>query len=344
MIDTIKAYAPIHLLHLDEKGSMVNKERLQAYIEKLPSDKIVWGYPNTRLESKERGVFRIWVDQYNNVMIQGSLCKFYFGNNIQTLNKYKVKKAIAMLEQALQLSLADFKVSRLDVSTNIPTYYEVSRYLTTFEGIERWRNEKCTIKEEITGRSFRQTQRSLLLYNKGREVRAKRNKNSNNFSVNKDRQNEEELLKAMGNKVLRIEYRYLKNVGKQIWGEDLYFWQLGYKRVYAQLVRDWFRTLCNLNFREQIIPDLSDIKGVKDLIKALLIGGIDCFGGYTVVMKILEGYCPKDNAEKSKKSRLKKFLTELKHNDILDSLGGELLHEVKRKAIPIALKQLGKRS
>ena len=48
----------------------------------------------------------------------GSLCKFYLGDNFQTLNRSDVKKAIEMLSDTLHLPFEQATVSRIDAAQN----------------------------------------------------------------------------------------------------------------------------------------------------------------------------------------------------------------------------------
>ncbi|MDP8202387.1 MAG: hypothetical protein P9M11_09665 [Candidatus Tenebribacter burtonii] len=61
--------------------------------------------------------------------IMGSLTKYYFGNNIQMLTRQEINKAIKKLEQRLDFSLDNFRISRLDIAANFEMNYSLSSYL-----------------------------------------------------------------------------------------------------------------------------------------------------------------------------------------------------------------------
>ena len=61
--------------------------------------------------------------------INGSLTKYYFGNNIQTLTRQEINEAIKKLEQRLDFSLDNFRFSRLDIGVNFEMDYSISSYL-----------------------------------------------------------------------------------------------------------------------------------------------------------------------------------------------------------------------
>ncbi|RYD51401.1 MAG: hypothetical protein EOP52_10430 [Sphingobacteriales bacterium] len=340
MIDTITAYQDIHLLGITENELMQHVSDLGA--------EIVWGHPKKRMH--EYAKFRVWLT-YGKVMIQGSLCKLYFGNNLETLNRRDTKKAVEKLEKLLGLPLEGFTLSRLDFSENIPTDKNVGTYIQSFEGIDKWKTEKHAVGEDSTGKYFKQSIKHLLIYDKAREIHHKRKKrnwpildrskiNPNDFR-NKER--EDELLEQSSRKFLRIEYRYVKNVSAQLKRDRVSPLDLSQREIYFHLVREWFKVISKIHYREEVLPDLDNINNISAMEDVLMKAGVVHLGGKDAVLKGIRGIQANTPALKSRKSRFAQRVKKISSNDLLDGFGKELFLEIRRKAVRIALKHLEKR-
>jgi hypothetical protein len=65
----------------------------------------------------------------NYLSIEGSLCKFYHGDNFRTLEFGEVKKAIEKIEDFLEIPLTHGIIERLDFATNLNLDRPVVQYM-----------------------------------------------------------------------------------------------------------------------------------------------------------------------------------------------------------------------
>lgn len=343
MTDTIKAYLLLWELGLTE-------DQLREHIQNIhPS--IQWGKWNTSNspESNNRVKFRIWVS-HNNVNIEGSLCKFHYGNNLQTLNRETTEIAINKLAEILQLPIDLFILSRLDIAENLSVLKDTSSYIDTICGIDKWSTGKYNMKSDATGIYFNQSRKTILLYDKRRHENKKGGKKGNPFLVNKTKSTEEKpfirrFSELFGNNILRIEYRFIKAVGGQLLGKgkDLRLGDLSNEAVYNKMVRYWFRTICQFQYQDKVLPDLTMITDLHELEEAIYCGGIAFFGGAPKIIKSMRRFKSTNAALKSRKCRMIKRIRKLGQVNTHDSEGRELFLEVRRKAMKIALQHLGRR-
>lgn len=343
MIDTIKAYLPLWELGLTE-------DQLRGHIQNIhPS--IQWGKWNTSdsPQSNDSVRFRIWVS-HRNVIIQGSLCKFHYSNNLQTLNRNTTEIAINRLAEILQLPIYLFVLTRLDIAENLSVLNDVSQYLNTICGIDKWSSDKYNIKSDATGVYFNQSRKTVVAYDKGREENTKRGKKGNQFLVNKTKSIEEKpfirrFSELFGNKILRIEFRFTKAVGEQLLGKGnvLRLGDLSNEAVYNKMVRYWFRTICQFQYQDKVLPDLTMITDIHELEEAIYCGGITYFGGAPKIINTMRRFKSTNSALKSKKCRMIKRIRKLGQVNTLDSEGRELFLEVRSKAMNIALQHLGRK-
>lgn len=332
MIDTLKGYIDLNKLN----------------IQRHQIDRLIMTYESYRqlgFKDKSNTVFRIWI-KHNRLFIEGSLCKYFHQDNLHTLTRQNSKQALNRLASELKLPIYDFIVTRIDFAENIKTFCRVETYVNAFEGIDKWKDTNYSLKQTTTGKLFEQSDKALCLYNKILEYSLKKsyknrgkhpiNNNSNAGILTPEIDFEQE-------NWLRVELRLRRNAGKQLIGRPITFGEITSDEVYKKLVRKWFVTICNITFRETLIPSLEDIEGQKDFERILMLGGMQFFKGYANVLNTVRKFRPMNSAEKTRKQRLVKLIKSLRVNDFLDSHGKTLFVEVRRKATLLALFYLGKR-
>ena len=62
------------------------------------------------------------------ISVQGSLCKYFYGNNIETLSLTNTREALNQISADLSIDIHKARVTRIDFSTNIITYYTPTVY------------------------------------------------------------------------------------------------------------------------------------------------------------------------------------------------------------------------
>ncbi len=325
MIDTIKGYIDLQQLNIP-------RHQIDGLIMASEVNK------QLGFKAKSNTVFRTWI-KHNRLFIEGSLCKYFLNDNLHTLTRQDAEQALNKLASDLRLPIHDFIVTRIDCAENIKTLSRVETYIDAFEGIDKWKDTNYTLKNTTTGKLFEQSNKAFCLYNKILEYSFKQScKNRGTIPINncyagivtQEFDFEQE-------NWLRAELRLRKNVGKQLIGRPITLGEITSNEVYRKLVQKWFVTICNITFRETLIPSLDDIDGIKDFEKILMFGGIEFFKGYSKVLSTVRNFRPNSTAEKARKQRLVKLIQSLRVNDFLDSHGKHLFEEVRRKATLLAL-------
>jgi len=102
------------------------------------------------------------------ITISGSLAKYFFGDNIQTLTFQQIQEAFNKLSDELSIDLTDFTVCRVDLATNFEMNYKVKSYLNYLS--EKSRHERKPYKN---GLMFTAKARTLLFYDKVEEAKLK---------------------------------------------------------------------------------------------------------------------------------------------------------------------------
>lgn len=136
-------------------------------------------------------------ERIGSISIVGSLPKYYFGNNIQTLNRFEVKMALQKIQDELKINLLDAKIFRMEIGTNLIMKYPYKNYLNFL--ISAPYTIKGFINDTIL---FINDIRELIFYGKIKEQIDKK------IPVTKEYINFE-------NTMLRYELKFKKSLKKQ---------------------------------------------------------------------------------------------------------------------------------
>jgi hypothetical protein len=186
--------------------------------------------------------------------LKGSLCKSFFGDNLQTLKRSAVKQAIEKLNDCLHIDLGTAKVTRLDVSTVIPTkrppadYYN---YLGNKPYFERLQASTNTLY-------YNNYQRQIIFYDKTKEANAK------DMQIPAIWQN---------SNLFRYELRYSKSLNKQL-KADVTASTLTDEAFYRGVIQNWyneFKTIQKLKNNSFMIDGINSKKEAKDVLFAHLL-------------------------------------------------------------------------
>lgn len=193
------------------------------------------------------------------VSIKGSICKYYLGNNLYTLNKETTKEAIESISDAIGLDMGKARVSRLDWSTNISTELPPTLYMPKLGDLRRFIRT-----ENPNSIYYNQSTKRLLFYDKKVEAKKKGMNIPDEFS-DKNLLRYEMVLNKGINKYLNTDVR-----GSALYREDTY------KKV-ADL---WIKHYHNINKLNDkgIIVTTKNIKTEGDLDKILLTSFIQKIG------------------------------------------------------------------
>ncbi len=179
------------------------------------------------------------------VRVRGSLCKWWFGDNFNTMGQRDVKRAIRRLSDTLHLPMEQADVLRIDIATNIATKHPVKAYLNHFGRM----GGTFPIANK-NGWEYRRTYTTTIIYDKGKEARCKRVPIPEPF---------------VGRNLLRFEHRLIKNVASQLGERGLVAASLYEDRVFFKLIDLWQQAYRSIDKVNDVTPNFAKIKGVKEL-------------------------------------------------------------------------------
>ena len=250
----------------------------------------------------------------NSITVQGSLPKYKYGNNLQTLQRADIGLIIDELSDLISIDLSKARLQRIDFSTNIITEHKPQYYYRFLGHLTRFyrHSDKSSLY-------YNQGCKKLLFYDKIKDARAKQ------MPIPQQYQNKN---------VLRYEMRLVKQV-KKFFKRDVLAKDLTDKQLYNYLLDKWYEYYKEIEKQKSKINIMSNqITSPKDFDKQLLIGLVQSLG-YSHIDDVIEQMKTKNVFhQREYYSRLKSKYRRLSKVDISDE---DVISEIDMKINEVVL-------
>lgn len=203
-----------------------------------------------------------------NVSIKGSLAKYYFGNNFDTLTLTQTKEAIMKMSDALSLPIEKAKVTRIDFSDNLIMDYKPEAYYNYLGKCSYYTRNPL----ESNSLYYNGSKKTKLFYDKIAWAKGKK------IEIPSE---------LIGKNVLRFEMRYEKGLNKQFNLPEVTAEKLYGNDFYLTLLNKWRQEYLSIVKLGNIICNYEVIKTPKDVSKRFELLGMQTYG-YERVMKEIE--------------------------------------------------------
>lgn len=293
MIDTIKIF-----LRLDKPICEDKFQKITVVINKKTGEFLHnW--------TKFRNLYLQYTDDY--LILEGSLAKHYFGNNLQTLSRDDIQKAIELISSDLKTQISLAEIWRLDFGKNIVVENLVCEYLDCLINLSRYKKsyDRGTLY-------FRNGGKTICLYDKLQEMKDK---------------NAKILEEYKGKNILRLELRIFRKVKNEFKLKKIQLGDLYNGRIYNLMFERLNYYYERIYKVKKIIHRPKNIKSFQNLKEFLLLKNL-IDNGMDTAFNEIESISVKNN--KSKNSKWKKDLKELMDNSKFIQ-PNELIEELDRK-------------
>lgn len=162
---------------------------------------------------------KVTLNRHQMKIKDGSLCKWYLGDNFQTMGRGDTQRAIERLSDTLHLPMSKATVTRLDIAQNFITRHPPEVYISHL-GVLKY----ATRLQEPNGIYYSQTGGRLCFYDKNREQKNQREPIPELYE---------------GRNVLRYEQRYTKRIASQLKVGDVTGAMLYNEAFYIGLLNRW---------------------------------------------------------------------------------------------------------
>jgi hypothetical protein len=202
------------------------------------------------------------------VSVIGSLAKFSFGNNFETLTRIETASIVEQIGDFLNLPLKEAQVRRLDVGHNLIMEQPVIEYLNRL-GMARYYQKmwECGNRQTLYHENGR---RLMCFYDKGAE--AQRDPIPEPFRHRH---------------VLRYELRFKSRLGHQFMQPRVTASHLYEEWFYNALLDRWQREYFSVRRKKLPLSKLN-VDGVKQLEQSLALLGIQALGGEDNVLDVIK--------------------------------------------------------
>ena len=250
----------------------------------------------------------------NSITLQGSLPKYFYGNNLQTLQRQNTGLIIDELSDLISTDLSKARVQRIDFSTNITTRHNPSYYYRFLGHLTRFyrHSDKSSLY-------YNQASKKLLFYDKIRDAKYKQ------MPIPQQYENKN---------VLRYEMRLSKQLQK-FFKRDVFAKDLSDKNLYLHILDKWYAYYKEIEKQKSKINIMTNqITSPKDFDKQLLIGLVQSLG-YNHIDDVIEQMKTKKTfRQKEYYSRLKSKYKRLSKVCISDE---DVISEIDMKIKEIVL-------
>jgi len=182
----------------------------------------------------------------SSITVKGSLCKYFYGNNIDTLNLTNTREALNQISADLSIDIHKASVSRIDFSTNIVTDYTPTIYYPYLGNLTRFQRF-----EQPNAIYYNQDAKRLLFYDKIEEAKKK------GMTIPKQH---------IGDNLLRYELVLNKGISRYLKYNGLYVQDLGSEELFKKLLHIWYGYYQQIQKHSKTIKIMADnIKTPKDV-------------------------------------------------------------------------------
>ncbi len=221
-------------------------------------------YNNGVVITGNLGNLKISCNEYQIKVKDGSLCKWYLGDNLQTMGRKDTERAVEKLSDLLHIPMGKAQITRIDVSQNFIMKHPPSVYLNHLGAL------KGAVRlEEPNTLYYRKQDYGLCFYDKTREQNAKKEHLSELYA---DRN------------VLRYEQRYTRRLAKHLRVPEVRASMLYDEAFYIELLNRWrddYKAIQKIN---DVQLNFECMRNRKDLNRMGVLSLVESVGGLNAML------------------------------------------------------------
>ena len=198
----------------------------------------------------------------NGISVKGSICKYYFGDNLQQLKRKTIKTAIENLCDELHLNISSARLYKVDISSNISLKRELSNYTNCFGSLQYFSKNTFNNNDTLL---YKNKLKEIEFYDKIQEMQCKKSDIPIDFH---------------NSNILRYELRINKRLKGTIKKEKPVLTDLYDEKTYINLIDLWkkFYFLIYKYNSVTLNKDFLKMLNVKHLKYGLMLLGLHSIG------------------------------------------------------------------
>jgi hypothetical protein len=238
-----------------EAGGVDFLEEIPCYLDNVGQH----NYSGDVVVTGELSGLKVSLNRYQIKVKDGSLCKWYLGDNFKTMGRGDTQRAMEKLSDSLHLPMDKATVTRIDVAQNFILKHPPEVYINHL-GLLKF----ATRLQEPSGLYYQQTGGRLCFYDKVKEQRNHREPIPDLYE---------------GRNVLRYEQRYTNRVASQLGVQTVTGALLYDEAFYMGLLDKWKTTYKAIQKINDISLNFEAMKTKQQLYKMGVLSLIEQAGG-----------------------------------------------------------------
>jgi hypothetical protein len=252
---------------------------------------------------------KVKVNENNVKILDSSLCKYYLGNNIETMFRGDVQRAVESISDELHLPFQNANVTRIDLAQNLLMKHKEELYLPYLGNSQYYKR-----LEQPDGLYYNNSKRQIVFYQKIKEQKAKGNvipQHLKNASI------------------LRYELRLKKRLPGHFKKPEVLASDLFDEVFYMDIQKEWKGEYHKIQKINSIIHNMQPTGSTKEFIEYLALIGL-LKVGVTQAFKLIKEWQGRGEIGKKQASDLRKKVKALNENPALTEKN-ELIKELDEK-------------
>lgn len=205
------------------------------------------------------GNLKVSLNRFQVKVKDGSLCKYYLGDNFKAMGRKDTKMAVEKLSDELHLPMSLAAVTRIDVAQNFCTKHPPEVYFNHL-GLLKY----ATRLQEPNGVYYSQTGGRLAFYDKNREQKTKREPIPELYE---------------GRNVLRYEQRYTQRLARQFCLPEITGSLLYDEDFYIKILSKWRDIYRDIQKINDVAYNFEAMKTKQQLYRMGVLSLIEQAGG-----------------------------------------------------------------
>lgn len=238
-----------------EAGGVDLLEEIPCYLDNVGQH----NYDGDIVITGELSGFKVSINRYQIKVKDGSLCKWYLGDNFKAMGRGDTQRAIEKLSDSLHLSMGKATVTRIDVAQNFILKHPTEVYINHL-GLLKY----ATRLQEPNGLYYKQTGGRLCFYDKVKEQRSHREPIPDLYD---------------GRNVLRYEQRYTDRIASRLGVQAVTGALLYDEAFYMALLDKWKATYKAIQKINDVSLNFEAMKTKQQLYKMGVLSLIEQAGG-----------------------------------------------------------------
>ena len=238
------------------------------FLEEVPcyiNDVSEHHYSNGVVITGNLGNLKVSLNEYQVKIKDGSLCKWYLGDNLQTMGRKDTERAVEKLSDLLHLPMSKAQITRIDVSQNFIMKFPPSVYM---QHLGQMRN--AARLEEPNSLYYRKADCGLCFYDKAKEQKAKKETFPELYE---------------GRNVLRYEQRYERRIAKHLEVSEVRASMLYDEAFYINLLNRWRDDYKSIQKINDVQLNFEVMRNKKDLNRMGILSLVESVGGEIAMIK-----------------------------------------------------------